>query len=251
MAVRGGGLRSAINVTITNDLKHRRVDFMHFDGVIAVLHGAAWRVPIPRAPGLLSFPARAVLRTRTVEAQGLSIGAPMNLMPIELVSLSGDHLVTDSQRVARHFSRRHDDVLRAINRLDCSGQFRLRNFAETVSHRENPSGGRPIASRYVQMTKNGFVFLAMGFTGSEAARIKEAYIEAFDSMAEQLERRDLSLMRRLLDHELRDKDSRQRGQIAGRLLVTRKKEKRSLSSEERRLRAEAQPALFQLVKGGS
>lgn len=175
----------------------------------------------------------------------------MNLLPIELVTLSGDQLVTDSHRVAHHFGKRHDDTLKAIRRLDCSAEFRRRNFAETVAYRQNPSGGRPIASSVVQMTKNGFMFLAMGFTGAEAARIKEAYISAFDTMAEQLERRDLSLMRRLLDHELRDKDSKQRGQIAGRLLVTRRKEKRSLSSEEKTLRMEAQPGLFHLVKSGA
>lgn len=167
---------------------------------------------------------------------------------MELVTLSGDQLVTDSRRVAKHFGRRHDDVLKAIRRLECSPDFHARNFAETVSYRENPAGGRPIPGKFVTMTKNGFVFLAMGFTGSEAARIKEAYIGAFDSMAEQLERRDLSLMRRLLDHELRDKDSRQRGQIHGRGLATRRKEKHSLAKEEDALKRRAQPTLFQVVK---
>jgi hypothetical protein len=36
------------------------------------------------------------------------------------------------------------------------------------------------------MTKDGFTFLAMGFTGKEAAKWKEAYINAFNKMAEQL-----------------------------------------------------------------
>jgi hypothetical protein len=36
------------------------------------------------------------------------------------------------------------------------------------------------------MTKDGFVFLAMGFTGKEAARWKESYLEAFNSMEEAL-----------------------------------------------------------------
>ncbi|MCU7372873.1 Rha family transcriptional regulator [Paucibacter sp. O1-1] len=175
----------------------------------------------------------------------------MSLLPIELVSLSGDQLVTDSRRVAQHFSKDHKSVLRSIDRLDCTADFRRRNFAQTVEHRRNPSGGRPIASRVVTMTKDGFMFLAMGYGGHEAALIKEAYINAFNTMAEQLERRDLSLMRRLLDHELRDKDSKQRGSFAGKMLKTRSTEKRHLINEERALRVEAQPALFQLVKGGS
>ena len=36
------------------------------------------------------------------------------------------------------------------------------------------------------LTKNGFIFLVMGFTGEEAGRIKEAYITAFDRMETQL-----------------------------------------------------------------
>lgn len=175
----------------------------------------------------------------------------MNLLPIELVTLSDDQLVTDSRRVAQHFGKDHKSVLRSIDRMDCSVEYRRRNFALTVASRPNPSGGQPIQTRLVQMTKDGFMFLAMGFTGPEAARIKEAYINAFNTMAEQLERRDLSLMRRLLDHELRDKDSKQRGKFAGRLLRTRRTEKRDLESEEGQLRTEVQPALFTLVKGAA
>lgn len=175
----------------------------------------------------------------------------LNLEPIELVSLAGDQLMTDSLRVARHFRKQHRDVLRAIDRIECSPGFRQRNFAQTVSYRENPSGGRAIKSRVITMTKDGFMFLALGFTGREAAAIREAYIGAFNAMSEQLERRDLSLMRKLLDHELRDKDSRQRGQIHGEGLARRRVEKKRLASEERMLQTQAQPALFQMIKAGA
>lgn len=170
----------------------------------------------------------------------------MNLLPIELVTLAGDQLVTDSLRVARHFGKQHKNVLQAIERLDCSAGFRRLNF-QPAQYTDGQGKSRPC----VYLTKDGFMFLAMGFVGPEAARIKEAYINAFNTMASQLERRDLGLMRRLLDHELRDKDSKQRGQIAGRLLVKRRTEKRRLASEERELRAIAQAPLFQLVKGGA
>ncbi|MEJ1549398.1 Rha family transcriptional regulator, partial [Escherichia coli] len=39
-----------------------------------------------------------------------------------------------------------------------------------------------------QITKNGFVFLVMGFTGKKAAAFKEAYIAEFDRMEEELRR---------------------------------------------------------------
>ncbi|EDX5007318.1 Rha family transcriptional regulator, partial [Salmonella enterica subsp. houtenae] len=37
-----------------------------------------------------------------------------------------------------------------------------------------------------QITKNGFVFLVMGFTGKKAAAFKEAYIAEFDRMENEL-----------------------------------------------------------------
>ena len=81
--------------------------------------------------------------------------------PDDLVSASGETLTTDSRRVAKHFGKQHRDVLRAIDRMDCSAEYRERNFAQTVEHRPNPSGGAPIPSRVVQMTKDGFVFLVL------------------------------------------------------------------------------------------
>ncbi|MGI9701007.1 Rha family transcriptional regulator [Pseudomonas aeruginosa] len=36
------------------------------------------------------------------------------------------------------------------------------------------------------MTRDGFTFLCMGFTGEEAARWKEAYINAFNKMEQAL-----------------------------------------------------------------
>jgi Rha family phage regulatory protein len=108
----------------------------------------------------------------------------MNLidLPQDAVTLKDDQPITTSLRVAESFGKRHDDVLKRIKSLDCSESFRLRNFAETVYHRENPSGGAPIATPMVEMTRDGFVFLCMGFTGAKAAAFKEAYIARFNEM---------------------------------------------------------------------
>ena len=35
------------------------------------------------------------------------------------------------------------------------------------------------------MTRDGFMFLVMGFTGSKAARMKEAFIEAFNMLEDE------------------------------------------------------------------
>lgn len=91
------------------------------------------------------------------------------------------HATTTSNQIAEHFGKRHDHVLRAIKNLGCSPDFRLRNFGEASIEMEQPNGGTAKYPAYT-ITRDGFVFLAMGFTGKEAAQWKEAYIEAFNAM---------------------------------------------------------------------
>jgi len=95
---------------------------------------------------------------------------------------------TTSLEVARVFGKRHDDVLKAIRKLlsDLSGDH-LRNFAETVITRENPSGGAPIASKAYHLTRDGLTLLAMGFTGKKARAFQVAYIDAFNRMEQELQ----------------------------------------------------------------
>lgn len=100
----------------------------------------------------------------------------------QLVHLSGDRLVVTSLEISNHFGKRHNDVLRAVSNLECSDEFRRRNFAQTVYNRPNPSGGKSIAAPMYEITRDGFVFLCMGFTGQQAAVWKERYIEAFNQM---------------------------------------------------------------------
>ncbi|EFZ3133883.1 Rha family transcriptional regulator, partial [Shigella sonnei] len=65
--------------------------------------------------------------------------------------------------------------------LDCSAKFTEHNF---VSSEYTDSTGRKLPM--YQITKNGFVFLVMGFTGKKAAAFKEAYIAEFDRMEAEL-----------------------------------------------------------------
>ncbi|MDO4705734.1 MAG: Rha family transcriptional regulator [Comamonadaceae bacterium] len=87
------------------------------------------------------------------------------------------HVTTTSLQIAEHFDKRHDTVLRAITRLECSPEFTDRNFAASDY---TDSTGRKLPC--YRITRDGFVFLAMGFTGKDAARWKEAYIDAFNQM---------------------------------------------------------------------
>ena len=96
------------------------------------------------------------------------------------VFTDGTTLKTTSRLVTEIFGKRHDDVLRAIRNLDCSEDFKLRNFAE-LEYIDGRGNTQPM----VEMTFDGFTFVAMGFTGAKAAAFKEAYIAEFNRMRTQ------------------------------------------------------------------
>ena len=95
-------------------------------------------------------------------------------------------LRTTSLKVASAFGKNHRDVLRKIDTLDCSLEFASAHFC---AHEETiQAGAVKRRSKVVEMDKDGFMFLVMGFTGQKAAQIKEAYINAFNWMAQKLSR---------------------------------------------------------------
>lgn len=104
---------------------------------------------------------------------------------------------TTTQNVADAFGRLHKDVLRSVESLDCSADFTERNF--TLSEYIDGSGRR--LPQWI-MTKDGFMFLVMGFTGKKAAAIKEGYIGAFNWMAEQLGLSSKSLVAKAVSEAL-------------------------------------------------
>ena len=111
------------------------------------------------------------------------------MLPLELVLIENEVPKTTSLVVAKFFGKRHSDVLRTISKLDCSDEFSLRNFAQSDFVDER---GR--VRQMASMTKDGFIFLVMGFTGKQAARLKEAYINEFNRMSDALNQRQNSLM---------------------------------------------------------
>lgn len=92
----------------------------------------------------------------------------------------------DSRVVADAFGKEHKSVLRAIKAIigeesGFSPEFTGHNFA--LSKYTDPTGRR--LPCYL-MTRDGFVALAMGFTGKKADQFKEAYINRFNEMEQQL-----------------------------------------------------------------
>ena len=90
---------------------------------------------------------------------------------------TSDTARANSLIVAQMFERRHDNVLRDIKTLDCSDEFRRLNFEES-SYINEQGKKQPC----VNMTRDGFTFLVMGYRGKKAARFKEAYIRRFNEM---------------------------------------------------------------------
>ncbi|WP_284335452.1 Rha family transcriptional regulator [Comamonas sp. NoAH] len=95
---------------------------------------------------------------------------------------------TLSTDLARHFSKRHDDVLRTIrNLLPQLSEEHLRNFAEASVEVESGNGAKASYPAY-RLTRDGFTLLAMGFTGKKALAFKLAYIDAFNRMEAELQK---------------------------------------------------------------
>ena len=99
----------------------------------------------------------------------------------KLVIMKNDAVATTSLRVAEVFSKKHKDVLKAIDNLKIgSEELRHQMFYEDVY--EN----RGKEYRLVIMNRDGFTLLCMGFTGKKATEFKLKYIEAFNEMELQI-----------------------------------------------------------------
>lgn len=94
-----------------------------------------------------------------------------------IVKIKGNELTTTTKIVADVFGKVHRDVIRAIEQLECSEEFSLRNYAQSEYTTE-----RGKTYKCFDMTRDGFTFLCMGFTGKKAAEWKEKYISAFNEM---------------------------------------------------------------------
>jgi len=87
------------------------------------------------------------------------------------VTIRNGKVFANSRDVADFFGKLHKDVLRAIDRLECSTTFYERNFAPVTYEFINGRGGKQ-QGRAFDMTKDGFAFLVMGFTGKRALEFK-------------------------------------------------------------------------------
>lgn len=99
--------------------------------------------------------------------------------------------ITTSLIVAKVFGKEHKNVLRDIESLSCSESFRVLNFEHTPY--VHPQNGQTY--KMYTMTKDGFSFLVMGYTGEKAGEFKERFINEFNKREAMLKSDDYILMR--------------------------------------------------------
>lgn len=94
---------------------------------------------------------------------------------------------TLSTDLARHFGKRHDNVMQTIAALRSQmPSERLLDFQEASVEVESGNGAKTSYPAY-RLTRDGFTLLAMGFTGKKALAFKLAYIDAFNRMETELQ----------------------------------------------------------------
>ena len=97
-----------------------------------------------------------------------------------------NQLTTTSLNICEVFNKPHKNILKAIEELECSANFKSANFlADYYMDSRNRK-----QKKYL-ITRDGFTILAMGFTGLKAMQFKELYIKRFNEMEQQLKHQQL------------------------------------------------------------
>lgn len=109
---------------------------------------------------------------------------------IRVLNADGN-LVVGSREIAENFGKRHNDVVEVIEgkikNLTAENIVVEKYFIQSeFNHRGN------IYKEYL-LTRDGFSFIVMGFTGAKADRWKLKYIEAFNEMEQTLKEKDKPL----------------------------------------------------------
>lgn len=107
-----------------------------------------------------------------------------------VIQNSNGNDVTTSLIVAQVFEKEHKNVVRDIENLSCSESFNRLNF-ERITYRDS----RNREQTAYEMTKDGFSFLVMGYTGAKAGEFKERFIAEFNKREMMLKDDDYILMR--------------------------------------------------------
>jgi len=119
----------------------------------------------------------------------LNAGASSAIVPTEpfrprLVVNNGT-VVASSRDIAEAFGKRHDHVLRDIDKI--VSDLDSPDLGNALFQPSFAADGQGIKRRTYNLTRDGFTLIAMGFTGSSALKFKLAFIEAFNAMERALQ----------------------------------------------------------------
>ncbi|MCT3188754.1 Rha family transcriptional regulator [Limosilactobacillus reuteri] len=106
-------------------------------------------------------------------------------MTEELVIMRDQQAVTTSLQVARVFNKKHKHVIEAINNKINSAENSAQYKNMFVEGTYTDASGK--ANKMYYMNRDGFTFIAFGFTGAKADQFKLKYIDAFNQMEKQLQ----------------------------------------------------------------
>lgn len=99
----------------------------------------------------------------------------------DLLTVSNGQPTASSRDIAEHFGKEHKNVLQSIENLTAENSALTQMFFKT-----SYTSGTGKAYPMYLMNRDGFTLLAMGFTGKEALEWKIKYINAFNSMEQEL-----------------------------------------------------------------
>lgn len=99
----------------------------------------------------------------------------INSVEVEFKSRD-ESVFIDSLALSKVFKKRHDHILRNIENLP-NDEFKLLNFNKS-DYLDNRGRLQPCYN----LTKDGFCFLVMGFTGEKAYKWKVEFIKAFNRL---------------------------------------------------------------------
>lgn len=102
------------------------------------------------------------------------------------INCVNNQLITTSLNICEVFNKPHKNILKTIEELECSANFKSANFLADYY-----IDSRNRKQKKFLITRDGFTILAMGFTGLKAMQFKELYIKQFNEMEQQLKHQQL------------------------------------------------------------
>ena len=109
----------------------------------------------------------------------------------ELVILKNKEAVTTSLKVAEAFEKQHKNVIQAIeDKIQSAENSAHYQQMFAVGSYEDSRGRK---QKIYYMNRDGFTFIAMGFTGRKADEFKLKYIKAFNEMEKSIKERMITI----------------------------------------------------------